>query len=220
MRSYVIRHEKAIEEIESVISRVPELGEYRVTTELYNAGGRMRREYVFFEHPVPVAPDDMLNPTLTLLNSYDTKWPFSVILGAFRLFCKNGLIIGLMLFHIKKRHVCGLEELHIKEGVSTALSRFFEQVTEWKRWAGEILPQKVYNRVMEAMDLGKKGTEGIQGRMFEEAEDINDNGFPIISVWLFYNVLTWYITYRSVSLNHKVELEERLRKAIVHFRCA
>lgn len=216
----VIRHEIAIEEIEAAILGVPTLGEYEVTTGFYNQGGRMRREYVFVEHQVKVTAGDPVNPTLTLLNSYDTTWPFSVILGAFRLICTNGLVVGLKLFSIKKRHVYELEELSIKQGISTALGRFSRQVNEWSGWTGRLLVPKTYDKVMKAMDLGKKGTEEIQGRMIDEGQGVDDDGFPIISLWLFYNALTWYITHRPASLNHRVEMEERLRKAMVHFRRA
>jgi hypothetical protein len=212
----VIRHERAIDEIESAISGVPALGGYEVTTEFYNAGGRMRREYVFVEHQVNVTAGDPVNPTLTLLNRYDTTWPFSVILGAFRLVCTNGLVIGLKLFSVKKRHVYDLEELSIQQGVSAALWQFSKQVKEWHGWADRLLAPKTYGRVMKAMALGKKGTEEIEGRMVEEGRGVDDEGFPIISLWLFYNTLTWYITHRAVSLNHRVEMEERLRKAMVH----
>ena len=216
----VIRHEKAIEEVESVISEVPELGEYKVNTEFYNEGGRMRREYVFFEHEIAITTGDPVNPTLTLLNSYDTKWPFSVVLGAFRLICENGLVIGMMLYHIKKRHIYDLHQLYLKQGICTALNRFSEQVKKWNGWAEKELSRDTYDRVMDFMDLGKKGTEEIDNRMLQEGAGVDKEGFPIISIWLFYNTITWYITHRAVSLNHRVEMEGRLRRAIANFRIA
>jgi len=45
----------------------------------------------------------------------------------------------------------------------------------------------------------------------KEAEGFEDNGFPIMSLWIFFNILTWFITHRAASLNHRVEMEKRLR---------
>ena len=80
------------------------------------------------------------------------------------------------------------------------------------------LSAKTYNRVMEAMNLGVKATEEIEKRAEQRAEGFDDYGFPIINVWIFFNILTWYITHRAVSLNHRVEMEKRLRTAVDHFR--
>ena len=54
----------------------------------------------------------------------------------------------------------------------------------------------------------------IEMKINEETEEFNDDGFPVMSLWVFYNILTWYITHRAVSLNHRVEMERRLRAAI------
>ena len=34
-----------------------------------------------------------------------------------------------------------------------------------------------------------------------------------MSLWQFYNMVTWYISHHASSLNHRVELERRLNKA-------
>jgi len=60
--------------------------------------------------------------------------------------------------------------------------------------------------------------ELIEERTAHETKDYTDKGFPIMNLWIFYNVLTWYITHRAVSLNHRVEMERRLRSAIKFWR--
>jgi hypothetical protein len=64
------------------------------------------------------------------------------------------------------------------------------------------------------MKLGVNASEEVESRVFSEAEGLDPDGFPILTVWGFYNVLTWHITHNSVSLNHRVEMEDRLRAAI------
>jgi hypothetical protein len=88
--------------------------------------------------------------------------------------------------------------MNIKKQVSTALNRFNLQTNQWKKWIDIKLTEKTYAKVMKTMKFGK----------------------PIMNLWIFYNILTWYITHRAVSLNHRVEMEKRLRAAMRHFKRA
>ena len=51
-----------------------------------------------------------------------------------------------------------------------------------------------YNKVMTSMKFGKKATEEIEMRIFQEAEKYeHENDFPVMNLWVFFNILTWYI---------------------------
>jgi hypothetical protein len=108
--------------------------------------------------------------------------------------------------------------MDVKEQVKTALKRFDLQAEQWKRWANLKLTGKIYTNVMKAMKFGKKAIEKIGERSMQESQGFTDSGFPIMSLWVFYNILTWYITHHAVSLNHRVEMERRLRLAIRHWK--
>jgi len=213
----LIRHEEAVEQIERAISKTPELGEYRFKTKFYNHGGRMRRTYFFSDILVEIEREDEVNLELHLFNSYDVTWPFIVILGAFRFVCENGLVIGKEFFLLRKRHVYKLKQIGIEEQVSTTIKRFSLQAEQWKEWANQPMTETTYNQVMNTMEFGKKALKEIRMHLSQDSVGYDYNGIPIISVWLFYNVLTWYITHKAASLNHKVEMENRLRKAIQGF---
>ncbi|MBN1636318.1 MAG: hypothetical protein JW920_07380, partial [Deltaproteobacteria bacterium] len=73
-------------------------------------------------------------------------------------------------------------------------------------------------KVMQTMKFGKNATEEIQYQINHDASGYDKDKFPVINLWAFYNVLTWYITHQAVSLNHRVEMENRLRTAMVYFR--
>lgn len=214
----LIRHEDAVRQIEKIIDENSELGKYRIHTEFYNDGGRMCRTYRFYKKSVEIKKGDTVNPELHLFNSYDVTWPFIVLIGAFRFACGNGLVVGEKYLHLRKRHVYQFDQMEIKEQVSTALKRFKLQANQWKRWAEIRLSKKIYTNVMYVMNFGKKAVTEIKSRAQQEAESLNDDGFPVMNIWIFYNILTWYITHRSVSLNHRVEMEKRLRSAIRHFK--
>jgi hypothetical protein len=214
----LIRHEEAVKRIEEAISRTPELGSHRIEAGFYNDGGRMRLRYIFQDVSVEIEEGDSVNPELQLFNSYDLTWPFIVILGAFRIICTNGLVVGEKLVHLKKRHTRQLDQIDLREELTTALERFYLQTDQWKEWASYQLSSKTYNRVMEDMKFGAKATEEIEKRAEQRAEGFDDYGFPIINGWIFFNILTWYITHRAVSLNHRVVKEKRLRTAKDHFK--
>ena len=201
-----------------MINEFHKLGKYRVKTEFYKEGARMRRNYCFKEIFVEISSRDTVNPELQLFNSYDTSWPIFVLLGAFRLICTNGLVVGKKFLHLRKRHIYDLDQIDLKEQVSTALKRFKLQTKQWKKWAELQLTEKTYHKVMETIKFGKMATEEIENRTTQEAEGFDDNNFPIMSLWIFFNVLTWYITHRAVSLNHRVEMERKLRSAMKYFR--
>ena len=101
--------------------------------------------------------------------------------------------------------------MNLGDQVSTALSRFEMQTQQWKEWTNCMLTAKAHTQIMKDMQLGNKADEAIGHRILQEAGDCDDNGYPIISLWAFFNILTWYITHRAVSLNHRVVLEKRLR---------
>ena len=214
----LIRHEEAIEEIEKAIGATPNLGGYEATTDFYNDGGRMLREYIFHDHQMVIQAGDLVKPKLQLFNSYDLTWPFIVILGAYRLVCTNGLVVNQKLFHLKKRHVFHIKTLNLVEEVSTALKRFSKQAAEWKKWTDAPLSKGAYGSILETMALGKNGEEEINNRIDQEATGLDKDSFPLVSLWIFFNILTWYITHRSASLNHRVAMEGRLRKAMANFR--
>ena len=212
----VIRHEEAIDQIEEAIFQTPDFGEYKVTTEFFNDGGRMRQKYVFPDIFIEIAKNDVVNPELQLFNSYDTTWPLTVLLGAFRIVCTNGLVVGKKFLHLRKRHVYDFDRIKLHKQVSTALQRFELQGKEWKRWASRQLTKSIYTQVMTAMKFGKKATEEIKIRVAQEADEYDDdNDIPIMSLWIFFNILTWYISHRAVSLNHRVVMENRLRGTLI-----
>ena len=120
----LIRHEDAIQQIESIIRENLELGEFKTTIEFFNGGARMRMIFRFYNKSELIQIDDAVSPELHLFNSYDTTWPLIVLIGAFRYICTNGLVVGEKYLHLRKRHVYHFDDMNLKEQVLTALIRF------------------------------------------------------------------------------------------------
>jgi hypothetical protein len=72
---------------------------------------------------------------------------------------------------------------------------------------------KVYDQVMRSVQFGVRATEVIEERIWDGRQPESGSA-PLITLWAFYNVLTWYLTHRVASLNRRVELENRLRLAM------
>ncbi len=212
----LIRHETAIEQVNKIISKTPDLGEHEITVEFYGDGARMRMKYRFTDIPIEIEPDDYIFPELQLFNSYDTTWPFIVLVGAFRFVCSNGLVIGEKFLDIRKRHVIDFDKIQLEQQIFSALEKINSQADQWKQWTDRKLTQATYTQIMKTMKFGKKATEEIEQRIQKEAQEVHDNRFPVLTLWIFFNILTWFITHRAVSLNHHVEMGKRLRSAIVH----
>ena len=68
------------------------------------------------------------------------------------------------------------------------------------------------------MKFGKYALQEVNWRVRREAEGVDAEGIPTITVWVFYNVITWFISHRCVSLNHRVDMERRLRNAMAVVR--
>jgi len=212
----IIRHEEAIAQTEEAISRTKDFGRYQVITEFTNNGGRMRRTYRFTGNAAEVKKGDPIYPELHLFNSYDKTWPFFILLGALRVVCENGLVFGDGLLYLRKRHIYQLGQINVAEEVGTALKRFNQQTMEWKGWTERRLTRGSYARVLEIMKLGIKAKVEVDNKVSNEAVGFDADGFPVLTVWGFYNILTSHITHNSVSLNHRVEMESRLRAASFH----
>ena len=212
----LIRHEQAIEKVERFIHGHNLMSGYVVDTEFFNDRGRMRRTYRFPSISVQISKDDTVCLTLHLFNSYDLTWPFIVLVGAFRFVCANGLVIGTKYYQFRKRHVFYLEDVGLEADLYRSIRKFNLQAQEWRNWAEIPMTMAVYDRVMRAMQFGVRAVEEIEDQLWDG--DPSAEGPKLISLWAFYNVLTWYISHRAVSLNHRVEMENKLRMATGQFR--
>ena len=207
----LIRHEEAVFLIERVLNKSSPLGRYDLRTEFYNDGGRMLRTYRFFDKKVEIQKGDTVSPELHLFNSYDSSWPFTVTLGGFRFVCANGLVVGKLFLYLRKRHVYDFNQIDIEDEVVSAFDRFNLQTKQWSNWSERKLTENEFIKTLKGMKFGQEATNQIRQKVESEAKGYLNDGFPSLSTWTFYNVLTWYITHRAVSLNHRVEMERRLR---------
>ena len=73
-------------------------------SEILSDGKRASWKFNFPKITVSVGEDDNLNPEIIIRNSYDGFWELSILGGAFRLVCSNGMVVGTITSKKSNRH--------------------------------------------------------------------------------------------------------------------
>ena len=70
----------------------------------FGNGARTMWTWTIPDVSVDVGNGDMVNPTITLKNSYDGSLQLHILAGAFRIVCSNGLVIGTTISNKMNKH--------------------------------------------------------------------------------------------------------------------
>jgi len=211
---HITRHESLLVTVEEAIAENPEFGNFERSISFTNEGARMRAKYRFPDIEFPISGNDLVNPTIEVYNSYDLSWSKKILFGAFRLICSNGLIIGKTFMNYRRKHsFLDYDNQEVKTLLMNGMEVFSEQTQIWKSWVDKVTTPDQYERVMEGMDMSKKQVEEIEQEvevssniMLEEVKQRS------LSYWMFFNILSQYITHRVASQNRRVSLENRMRR--------
>jgi hypothetical protein len=179
-----------------------------------HGGGRTVVSYTFPEHRVSIGDNDELDLTITVLNSYDTSWRFRSIMGAFRLLCANGMIVGEALAEYSGKHTLNLNTNKAIKDLSMAIEHFEATSLMWQ-WYPKIFVTSIEaDRVFNAL---AKGSKSLRVALDESHEGyirrLGDN------LWALYNTLThWSTHYKIKNVSNApaivVNREDRVRKVL------
>ncbi|KKN70747.1 hypothetical protein LCGC14_0427420 [marine sediment metagenome] len=95
---------------------------------LFENGARMKAEYRFPAVRVDIGGGDLMDMTLNVTNSMDRTLSVTSLLGAFRLVCKNGMIIGIKFNGFRGLHTSGLDIGAFVKTVTTNAEVFKDKV--------------------------------------------------------------------------------------------
>lgn len=173
----------------------------------FSGGARMKVKYIMKDTKVKIDEGDYVNPEIIIRNSYDGSLEASVMAGAFRLVCSNGLVIGFLLGKTGYRHIEG-------SGVSEeAMAELVEKlVLRTKDVFNEEFPVLIDTKVEE------KHIKKIIGMFPITVMDSLVQKMvakPPKTYWDLLNAATWTTTHamkRENEATHK--LEERLYPAV------
>ena len=117
-RTYqLIKHREAVDFVHHVLDEVG-IEKRRTRVELGPNGSRLFYEMQLPEHRFNAPAETGVNntahdgtakrdeyvPRIVVTNSYDGSGPFGLLFGAFRMVCKNGLVIGTRVQELRIRH--------------------------------------------------------------------------------------------------------------------
>jgi hypothetical protein len=166
---------------------------------IFGEGARASWTWYFPQIKVKVGENDILNPEITVKNSYDGSLELSFTAGAYRLICANGMIIGTIIDMKKNRHSIYNTNLYkISEAITDTVNKCQEVFVEdfqtlidtkvTKRHIADViktLPQQAVNPFV--MYIGRNSME---------------------NYWDLLNAFTWVTTHalnRTHESTHKLE---------------
>tara|TARA_R110002020_G_scaffold181370_3_gene376275 strand:+ start:12416 stop:13189 length:774 start_codon:yes stop_codon:yes gene_type:complete len=80
-----------------------------------------------FNQPIDLGKGEKHKPEILIRNSYDASCEVSIMAGAFRLVCSNGMVIGTVLDNVSNRHSVWNKNLHdIEDMINESVKRITE----------------------------------------------------------------------------------------------
>jgi len=163
---------------------------------------RTKWTWIYPNIKVKVGKDDILNPEITVQNSYDGSWELSFLAGAFRILCANGLTIGTILDAKRNRHsIYNSDLMKIGDMISDTVNKVesvfvdeFGQLVDTKAKKSDIA--KVVR------ELPQQAVEPFV--RYLQREKINN-------YWDLLNAFTWVTSH---ALNRKHEATNKLEKKV------
>ena len=196
----VVDHGAAVDEISGALAKY--FGkEVQSHIRSLDGGARLMGEFKLPIAPVKIGRQDVNEITLTLRNSYDRSWAFQATLGAFRLVCSNGMMIGEEFGNLSMKHVGGdTKDSQILEHLDVIIQRAPKLQQIWTEWA---------DTPMEYEDAVNLIVGHFPSKYSEPVLD--ESHFPQTK-WAFYNALTRFATHDTKSVRRRVEFDEKISR--------
>ncbi len=160
--------------------------------ELQKNGARLFVTYTFPNSEMKIAKEDLVTMRLIAINSYDSSSSFRIMLGAFRLVCSNGMIIGRHFFKYNQRHFVDniqIDTSELKENLTLLTSKFKNSLPIMQKMFDTKLSQNITNIIENEVK-----NKNLSKYLGEEAKKYYEKNSDY-SVWGYYNALTYSITH-------------------------
>ncbi|MCK9596517.1 DUF945 domain-containing protein [Candidatus Pacearchaeota archaeon] len=213
-RYKVVSHQGAIDIVSEAIKLNPEFGEGDLKTIFTDDGRKMKATFTFSEIDHNIGDKgDILHPTVTLFNSYDASWPLSLLFGAFRVVCSNGMIVGEKFMQFKRKHTLMLDPKSVIDHLSEGMEKFSMQTNLWQEWVERTLAASETERMLNELHFGKKETKALEQEI-EVSSNLTLDAMrkQAASKWLLYALVTQFVTHKIKSETRRVDLEKRIAK--------
>tara|TARA_B100001094_G_scaffold215853_1_gene209959 strand:+ start:4600 stop:5553 length:954 start_codon:yes stop_codon:yes gene_type:complete len=150
-----------------------------------HGGARTVVTYTFPAHRIEVRKDDPMDLKISVLNSYDGSWKFMSLVGALRLACLNGQVIGNFFSSFYGKHTKSLEPEVAVNKLRMSLGTYTENAEYWKQYPNIPVNELQVNNVF----INLAGESKVLGEYLHNiyAKYQDDMG---ANLWALYNTLT------------------------------
>ena len=111
-----------------------------------HGGARTVVTYTFPEHRIQIKENDDIDLKISVLNSYDGSWKFMSLVGAMRLACLNGQVIGDFFSSFYGKHTKSLDTDVAVDKLEHSLDVYMKNAELWKLYPTTAVSQlQAYN---------------------------------------------------------------------------
>jgi hypothetical protein len=218
----LVQHQEVINSVEYIIAQHPEWGVPTRTVYLSANGARKKVVWVFTDILYEIREGDSVHPTIEAFSSFDTTIAQYLTLGAFRLLCSNGLIIGKILAEYKRKHTSSLDLKVAANTISKGMTQYSNMVGLWSSYADRMaLPTEF--TLFEELPFHKTEKDRILSNMYKEGTvlqwDVVD-GHKVrkaeINAWSMFNLMTYEATHNVNDIARQTRIFEGISKGFQH----
>jgi hypothetical protein len=151
---------------------------------------------------------------ITVLNSYDGSWKFMSLVGAFRLLCTNGQIIGDSFSSYYGKHTKSLDVEYAINKLENSLEVYLHNAELWKQYpTSKITIQQANNILLTLSDGNEKMMELLNSTYQKYVFEMGHN------LWALFNTLTDWSTHADVRNDSNksatvITREQKVRKVL------
>jgi len=210
------RHEEVWEPIvNALVQAEHEFGKIHIDTQFPDDGAKMWTIVRFPNIQYEIKKGDLINPTLEFFNSYDLSWSIRSLFNAFRLLCLNGMKTIEKLFQFRKTHSQFYHSSDVVDMVRSSFRGYEKQALEWHKWTEIPVLPKIYENVMENLNLSGRRLDEI-GNTVEVSSGLKLDDIKTLSLpmWDFYNILCQYFTHQVDNPVRRHDLYQKLGRSL------
>ena len=179
-----------------------------------HGGARTVVTYTFPAHRIEVKKDDPMDLKISVLNSYDGSWKFMSLVGALRLACLNGQVIGDFFSSFYGKHTMNLDTDAAIDRLETSLDVYLQNAEYWKQYpkisVTDLQAQNVF--------LNLAGTSKVLNGVLEDihVKYVDEMGS---NLWALFNTLTdWSSHSKFKNIRNQaatvITREQKIRKVL------
>ncbi len=150
-----------------------------------HGGARTVVTYTFPEHRIQIKENDDMDLKISVLNSYDGSWKFMSLVGAMRLACLNGQVIGDFFSSFYGKHTKSLDTDIAVDKLEHSLDVYMKNAELWKLYPTTAVSElQAYNVFLNLAGESKVLLSLLQDIHAKYVEEMGSN------LWALFNTMT------------------------------